>query len=815
MARTPKRRPPKRPSFVRGIFHLIGLVLLGGVVIGAVALYSYASHLDGVIRTQFEGKRWALPARVYASPLEAFAGMNLKPGQFATELNALLYRETSADEGPGTVVRRGDSFELTTRGFAFWDGTESPRHLRVSFDGSKLSSIEALDGQPAPGLLRLEPIEIAGIYPAHHEDRILVRRSDLPQGLVDALTAIEDRSFFEHFGIDFKGVIRATVVNMRAGRTVQGASTLTQQLVKNFFLSSERTFSRKLNEMLMAVLIEWHYSKDEILEAYSNEIYLGQDGARAVHGFGLAARFYFDRPLGELELPQMALLAGLVKGPSYYDPRRHPERALERRNLVLDAMAEQGKLTPGQLAAAKAAPLGVSERGQSGGLTRYPIFIDLVQRQLRESYREEDLTSEGLRIFTTLDPRVQADAEDSIVSMLPQLEKSRRMKADTLQGAAVVVRPDNGEVMALVGGRDVRLAGFNRILDARRPAGSLLKPAVYLAALEDPQQFTLATSIPDQPFTWHLPGGGGDWSPRNYEKNFRGRVILRYALAHSMNVPTAWIAKQIGMDRVVDILHRLGARQDLKPYPALVLGAADLSPFEIAQMYQTLASGGYRAPLRAIREVTAQDGKPLTRYPLEIEQVVQPGPAYLVVNAMQAVVREGTATAVYRTLDRKLNLAGKTGTTDDLRDSWFGGFSGNLMTLVWVGRDDNRSTGLTGANGALRVWIDMMNKFNLEPVEMAQPQDVQMASIDPGSGGLADGNCGRALSLPFISGSAPRALAPCHAGYVPPEGYDAAPGDAGDGTEAPAAQEPRSRGKPAEPAPATDSIGDFFKRLMQ
>ncbi len=804
-----KKPVKRRPSVLKRLLGLVMLLFVGAAVVGGVALYTYASHLDGVIRSQFEGKRWALPARVYARPLEVFPSKALNPDAFAQELGLSSYRQVAQDEGPGTYVRVRDAFELSTRGFAFWDGVEEPRRVRVSFNAKAgtVAGIAALDGKPEPGLLRFEPAEIAGIYPKHHEDRVLVRRDELPKPLLEALLAVEDRSFYEHFGIDPKGVARAALANLRAGRTVQGASTLTQQLVKNFFLSNERTLTRKLNEALMAVLLELHYSKDEILEAYSNEIYLGQDGSRAIHGFGLAARFYFDRPLAELELPHAALLVGLVKGPSYYDPRRHPERASARRAVVLDAMVAEGFISPEQAAAAKAAPLGVGARPASG-VTPYPAYLDLVQRQLRESYREEDLTSEGLKIFTTLDPRLQEIAERTVSGMLPTLEKGVKLKPETLQGAAMIADPDTGEVLALVGGRDVRLAGFNRVLDARRPAGSTLKPAVYLTALEEPARFTLATRLDDGPFSYQVPGGPV-WSPSNYDRRHHGSVMLRDALARSYNIPTVRLGLDVGVARVVAMLKRLGVRQDLAPYPSVLLGAADLTPFEIAQMYQTLASGGFRAPLRAIREVTTQDGRPLTRYPLAIEMVVEPGPAYLIRQALQAVVREGTAAGGTARLDRKLNLAGKTGTTDDLRDSWFAGFSGNLMTVVWLGRDDNKPTGLSGSTGALKVWAELMRQLPLEPVDATPPPGIQTALVDRASGLLADGHCPGALSLPFIAGSAPRVPAPCNAAYAPPAyaGEEVVPSaEGGWNPQAPA------------PTPTTkndDPISDFFKRLMQ
>ncbi len=748
-----QRPRQRRPSLLRALLGWLGLTLLGGILLGGFALGSYLVHLDEVIHTQFEGKRWALPARVYARPLELFPGMNFSAAQFAQELEWLRYRALPQPEAPGAYTRKGDTFDVALRGFSFWDGAEPSRSLHLVFKKDTLAELISLDGQDNPSLVRVEPLQIASIYPAHNEDRILVRRNELPPVLVDTLIAVEDRNFYDHLGVDFKGIVRALFANLKAGHTVQGGSTLTQQLVKNFFLSNERTLQRKLNEALMAILIERRYSKDEILEAYGNEVYLGQDGSRAIHGLGLASRFYFDRDLVDLDLHQLALLVGLINGPSKYDPRRHLEAARERRSLVLDVMVERNLISAADAAVAKLMPLDVSFDPPSG-VTPYPAFLDLVQRQLQHHYRKEDIASAGLNIFTTLDPQIQELTEKSIQTGLTQLEKGNRRIAP-LQASAVVVSTQTADVLALVGGRDPRLAGFNRALDAQRPSGSLLKPAIYLTALERPDQYTLATLLDDTTPVVYREHGGKPWRPMNYDRRSHGRVMLRQALAQSLNVPAARVGLDLDVTQVIDTLQRLGIERDMKPYPSLLLGSLELSSLDIAQMYETIASGGFRLPLRTIREVTTTDGQPVQRYALDVEKVVEAGPAYLIVNAMQQVVQNGTASSMKRVIAPDLKIAGKTGTTDEYRDSWFSGFSGNLLSVVWVGRDDNRPIGLTGGEGALPVWMNIMSKLKLEPLDLTQPPEIEVAMINPASGLRAGKGCGSAVALPFLSGSVP------------------------------------------------------------
>ena len=664
----------------------------------------FTLYLDFRVRSEFEGRRFALPARIYARPLELHAGLRVPQANIMDELRKVGYHEGPREGESGWFVRSGDGLEIALRAFMFWDGQQPAMRVRVAFEDGTAASVRDAEGKDLP-VVRLEPLPIGGIYPANNEDRVLVRLGEVPKHLVHALLAMEDRSFYSHHGFDLRGIARA-VVNLVRGRGVQGGSTLTQQLVKNFFLTSDRTVERKVTEIFMAVLLELHYDKDEILETYLNEIYLGQDRDRAVHGVGLASLHYFGKTIEHLTLADSALLIGMVKGPALYDPYRHPQRALERRNVVLRETKDQGYVTMEQYSAARATGLGLTQKA-STGTSPHPAFLELVHRQLRRDYDEADLRSEGLRVFTTLDPRAQAAAESVLERRLAQYDKAKRFGGPGLEGAIVVTDSQSGEVQAVVGGRDVRYRGFNRALDAARPVGSLLKPAVYLTALAEPSRYTLVTPIDDGPFIWKSRGAP-DWQPENYDKTFHGMVQLRTALAQSYNAATARLGTDIGIDRVIATIKRLGVERELKPYAATLLGAVELSPFEVAQMYQTIASAGFRMPLRAIREVTTQDGRPLRRYQLAVDQVFPAEPTYLLTSAMQGVVRDGTGQALKHWLPPESAVAGKTGTTDEQRDAWFAGFTGDRLAVVWIGYDDNRASSLSGAGAALPLWGELM-----------------------------------------------------------------------------------------------------------
>ncbi|NMY65797.1 penicillin-binding protein 1B [Pseudomonas sp. WS 5018] len=742
--RSPRNRSKRRSSGARP---WLGWAVKLSIV-GLVILAGFAIYLDAVVQEKFSGKRWTIPAKVYARPLELFVGQKLDKNDFLAELDALGYRRERSVSGPGGASVAGNDIELHTRGFQFYEGAEQSQRLRVRFSGDFVAGLSSANGSVLP-VARLEPVLIGGLYPAHNEDRILIKLDQVPPYLVETLVAVEDREFFNHFGVSPKSIARAVWVNLTAGQVRQGGSTLTQQLVKNFYLTNERSMTRKITEAMMAVLLELHYDKQEILEAYLNEVFLGQDGRRAVHGFGLASQYFFGQPLAELKLPQVALLVGMVKGPTYYNPRRNPERALERRNLVLDLLAEQQVISADEAAKAKQAPLGVTQRGSMAD-SSYPAFLDLVKRQLREDYRDEDLTEEGLRVFTSFDPVLQLNAEQAMSETLKRLGKA----TEGVEGAMIVTNPETGEIQAMLGSRQPGFAGFNRALDASRPIGSLIKPAIYLAALEKPSQYTLTSLLEDEPFS--VKGADGQvWKPQNYGRQAYGTVYLYQALANSYNLSTARLGLDLGVPNVLKTLERLGASPKWPAYPSMLLGAGGLRPIEVADMYQTLANGGFNTPLRGIRSVLTADGEPLKRYPFQIQQRFDPGAIYLTQYAMQRAMREGTGRSAYNRLPQSLNLAGKTGTTNDSRDSWFAGFSQDLLAVVWLGRDDNGKTSLTGATGALQVWTDFMRRADPLPLQMPVPDNVTYAWVDARSGLGTDERCPDAVQMPYIRGSEP------------------------------------------------------------
>lgn len=744
------RRPAgngRRSWFWRFAFRLcaIGLVLLAGWMV----------YLDAVVTSRFEGRRFEVPSRVYARPLELYDGASLSAGALQRELELSGYHRGGSGDS-GTYQRQGGRFVINTRGFMFPDGEEPERRLSLIIAGDRVQGFSVTRGEEA-AIVRLEPAQIGGIYPAHKEDRILVQLNEVPALLPATLMAIEDRNFYDHVGIAPLSIGRAMLANIRAGRIVQGGSTLTQQLVKNLFLSREQTLLRKGNEALMAILLELHYGKDDILETYLNEVYLGQAGTRSIHGFGLASQFFFGESLKELDVHQIALLVGMVKGPSYYNPRRHPERATERRNLVISEMEEAGLIEPGRAARARGLPLGVSER-PSYSENRYPAYIDLVRRHLARDYREEDLRSEGLRIFTTLNPTIQYAAEYAVTETLPRLGAGEVSKS--LETALVVTAKDSGEVLALVGGREPRYAGFNRALDAKRQIGSLIKPFIYLTALQQPDRYTLITPVLDKSFTLEFDDGRR-WQPKNYDGEERGEVPLHKALSHSYNLPAVRVGLDIGVDAVRETLTAFGVDTPISRYPSMLLGSVSMSPVTVAQIYQGLATSGFNTPLRTIREVTDANGKALSRYSLEVEQVADPAAVHLVQYAMQETMQEGTGRSAYYTVPEQLALAGKTGTTDNGRDAWFAGFSGDLLAVAWVGRDDNGPTALTGASGALPVWSRFMAQVPQHGFAPVVPDGVNYHWVNSQRQALTDEYCDNARLMPFIAGSEPTQTISC------------------------------------------------------
>lgn len=739
----PLPKPVKRRSLLGRLFLFLFPFLL-----------AYLLWLDGMVRDQFEGKRWELPARVYASPMELYAGKPLTASQLVESLSELGYQRQSTLSEVGSYTLQRGAVLLHSRPFRFWDGEESSQQVRVSFQNGKVAALTGVRHGGAVDLMRLDPLPIGSFYPAHGEDRLLVQLEALPEHLTKTLITVEDRAFTRHFGINPLGIGRALLANLKAGRMVQGGSTLTQQLAKNLFLNRERTLLRKAQEALITLVLEFHYSKREILEAYLNEVYFGQDRRRAIHGVGMASHFFFGHGASELTLSESALLVGMLKGPSRYNPRKHPKRAKARRNLVLDLLVRQGVVGEREAERAKRAPLGVT-RNPPSARSRHPAFLDLVRKQILRDYEKEDLVSEGLQIFTTLRPEVQRAAERALQQRIRELQRSGK---SGLEGAVVAVHPGSGEVEALVGGKDPHSRGFNRALHAVRPIGSLVKPALFLAALEQPNRYTLLSPLKDQPF--ELGRGEQRWRPENYDGKSHGVVPLYRALSHSYNLSTARLGVELGVPHVVSTLQRLGVKREIPSYPSLFLGALELSPLEVTALYQPLASGGVQTPLRSIRAVMDRQGKSLNRYPLHVKEVASPEAVSLLQWGLQEVVRSGTGRVLQQLVPAATKIAGKTGTTDDWRDSWFAGFGGDRLAVVWVGRDDNGEAGVSGSTAALHVWGKMMSEVPVTSLRQHHLEGVQSYWTNE-SGQRTRSRCEDGKQVPFIEGSAPRATVQC------------------------------------------------------
>jgi penicillin-binding protein 1B len=692
----------------RRLWRKIFIVIFVVLATVAVAAAAWIMHLDRVVTQQFQGRHWSVPAHVYAAPLELYAGAPISADDLEEELRRVHYRRGDPAGGPGLYRRVGNAFDIQSRRVRFIDEQRDAQLVSIHADASSITSMRQANGADLP-VFRLDPAVIGSVFPIHGEDRLVVSPEEVPALLRKGIKLIEDRRFDEHHGVDTLGVLRAVWANLRARRVVQGGSTLTQQLVKNYFLTDAQTFDRKATEAVMALRLEAHYSKDEILVAYLNEVFLGQDGERAIHGFGLGSEFYFAKPLGELDAGELALLIGLVKGPSYYDPRRHPDRALARRNLVLKEFADAHLIEANAAQRAAAAPLGL----RPGGGSYVPAYIDLVRRHLKRDYAEADLAAAGLSVYTSLDPRAQAAAERALARDLQRLDAKAAVRGGHLQGAVIVAEPNSGDVVAVVGGRETDTAGtFNRALDARRPIGSLVKPAVYLTALES-GRYTAASLIEDAPIEMKLPNGS-IWAPQNFEHNVNGSVTLAKALAESLNLATVKLGMDLGLSKVADTLQSLGFESATALNPSMLLGTVEMTPLEVVQVYTSLANGGFRARLRAVRAVLDEQGRPLRQFKVQVEPAAPPAAVYQLLRMLMLVPTRGTARDAAARLPRGLVIAGKTGTSSDTRDSWFAGFTGSYLSVVWVGYDDNRVTGLTGAAGALPVWADTM--ASLKPV---------------------------------------------------------------------------------------------------
>ena len=733
------------------------------IIIGAVAAVVSGGTLlfavEALVRADLDRASLESPTRFYARPVVLRSGASVDRSDLRSQLDRLGYREQASGRVDVGAYRLGSwTWMIGRRSFRHYDQLypSDVATIRLGWNG-RIASIRTQDGAALSYLL-LEPELIRTLHRGSTEDRVPVPLQDIPTHLIDAVLAIEDQRFFEHAGLDVRRIVGAAAANVRAMDIEQGASTLTQQLAKNLFLSPRRSGIRKLREMLMAVVLEWRHTKDDILAAYLNQVYLGQDGALAIHGVGRAAQYYFGKDVSELELHETALLAGIIRGPNLYSPRRHPETATARRNLVLDRMQQQGFLSESDHRRAVSRALGLRRVPEPTPRGRY--FTDLVAGQLRADYGD-DILDGGLAVFTSLDTRLQEIAEAAVQGGLERLERrsSRLSTAEPpLQAALVALDPRTGEVLALVGGRDYRTSQFNRAILGQRQPGSAFKPIVALSALArkaegDDPAFTLASLLDDAPLSLETPAG--TWQPVNYDGRYRGQLTLREALERSLNVPFARLGMAVGADRIVAVGRALGIESRLQPYPSLALGAFEVTPLELTRAFGVFASQGYLAPTITTLSVIDRSGAIVHQAELDRQQVVSAAEAYLVTSALSGAVERGTGRGL-RSHGFSGPVAAKSGTTNDYRDAWFVGYTPDLAVGVWVGFDDGRSVGLPGASAALPIFARFMADA-LGPAggeEFPMPYGVEMVEGDPATGLLAGPGCWGASEV-FLRGTAP------------------------------------------------------------
>ncbi|SUB59480.1 Murein polymerase [Phocoenobacter uteri] len=719
-----KTQTPKKFNFKKYIVS----TLLKLIFTGFVCLCFYSIYLDSKIRTKMEGQIWQLPAEIYSK----IDTIRTDEHKSLEEIKLILldngYREVSQLVTPGDFKIEGNRLTLLRRAFSFPNKPEAQRIIRLIFDQNNLAIIEDLVQGRVISEFLIDPKLIAMLHSDDDEDRQAIRLQHYPRLLIEALLLTEDKHFYEHEGVSPLGIARALITNYKAGRRVQGGSTLTQQLVKNLFLTREKSLVRKINEALMSIILDYRYSKNRILETYLNEIYLGQNGNYQIHGFALASKFYFGRPINEISLDQQALLVGIVKGPSLYNPWRNPNNALERRNIVLSVLLKNKIINQELYKMLTERPLGIRSKGKI--YRQQPAFMQALNLELKQKFGKQISNKlAGSKIFTTLDRAQQRVAEIAVINGVSQLEHSHR-KVKDLQAAMVIAEYNTGKVRAIVGGVETQFAGFNRAISAQRQIGSLVKPSIYAIALSDPSRFRLNTPIENKPITIKVKGSP-DWKPRNYNKRFSGSVMLMDALVRSMNIPTVNIGMQVGLGNVIATQKAMGWDEaKIPPYPSTLLGSYTISPYEVTKSYQVLANAGKKIPLSTIDAILSKNGKVI--YQTDIHQATQilpPEASIQTLYAMQQVVKRGTARSLQKEYSY-LNLAGKTGTTNNARDTWFVGVDGKNITTVWLGKDNNSDTYLTGSSGALFIYKHYLKRALATPFKLPESSHIQWVGIN-------------------------------------------------------------------------------------
>ena len=728
------------------------LITYLSLIIFLIISIAYVSILDSKVVNKLDGVLWTVPAKVYARPLELAEGGKINVDVLKKELEILSYELTKGiPDTPGEFSQSQQSVNIFIRGF----GSQEPGLYRLKIENDKIDSIKRKDGISID-LIQLEPLSIGGMFPSHLQDRILLNFSQVPKDLEEMILVVEDRNFYSHKGISLKSIMRAFIKNTKALGIEEGGSTITQQLAKSLFFSPEQTIRRKIKEAIAALLIEMHYSKQEILLAYINDVFIAQSGRRAIHGFGLASQFFFGTDLKNLSLDQKALLVGMLKGPSLYSPINNPDRAKTRRDLVLSLIKNDSLITEEEYQDLKGKSLKVIPPSFKS-LSKYPAFNDIVILDLRKNFDDSDLRTKGLKIITNLDPVVQDYLEESIKDTKLKLKRRYGSQLNGLEGAGIVIDSFSGEVVAAIGSTKPNNYGFNRAINAVRPIGSLVKPFIYLSALQHYTKYNLSTLLDDSKLSVSLPGSKL-WEPNNFDKKFHGNVPLHVALSESYNVATTRLGMDLGYSVVQETFTKLGIEKKIPKYPSIFVGSFEMTPLEAIQAYQTIASEGFYSPLNSIRTVESSGDVLSLSYPYKVEQRFRPEPIYLLKFVLKQTFISGTARGFSSRVIEKWKTGGKTGTSDDQRDSWFVGYAGNYLMVVWLGFDDNRKSPLTGRTGALQVWKNFMSRLDPIAYEVRKPSRIRYEWVDVKDGLLSGERCKGSILIPFVEGTEPEMI---------------------------------------------------------
>ena len=728
------------------------LITYLSLIIFLIISIAYVSILDSKVVNKLDGVLWTVPAKVYARPLELAEGGKINVDVLKKELEILSYELTKGiPDTPGEFSQSQQSVNIFIRGF----GSQEPGLYRLKIENDKIDSIKRKDGISID-LIQLEPLSIGGMFPSHLQDRILLNFSQVPKDLEEMILVVEDRNFYSHKGISLKSIMRAFIKNTKALGIEEGGSTITQQLAKSLFFSPEQTIRRKIKEAIAALLIEIHYSKQEILLAYINDVFIAQSGRRAIHGFGLASQFFFGTDLKNLSLDQKALLVGMLKGPSLYSPINNPDRAKTRRDLVLSLIKNDSLITEEEYLDLKGKSLKVIPPSFKS-LSKYPAFNDIVTLDLRKNFDDSDLRTKGLKIITNLDPVVQDYLEESIKDTKLKLKRRYGSQLNGLEGAGIVIDSFSGEVVAAIGSTKPNNYGFNRAINAVRPIGSLVKPFIYLSALQHYTKYNLSTLLDDSKLSVSLPGSKL-WEPNNFDKKFHGNVPLHVALSESYNVATTRLGMDLGYSVVQETFTKLGIEKKIPKYPSIFVGSFEMTPLEAIQAYQTIASEGFYSPLNSIRTVESSGDVLSLSYPYKVEQRFRPEPIYLLKFVLKQTFISGTARGFSSRVIEKWKTGGKTGTSDDQRDSWFVGYAGNYLMVVWLGFDDNRKSPLTGRTGALQVWKNFMSRLDPIAYEVRKPSRIRYEWVDVKDGLLSGERCKGSILIPFVEGTEPEMI---------------------------------------------------------